>query len=251
MPRFDPPLGQQQVICGFKVDGQAVQYEVIEAAEIGYRVAGGCLRLQPDELSSDPRISIRLIGPPLKVLEQRGFWNAVQRGSILLSVVCGLLVAGSMVCWYLACHGRDGYEVLVRWLDAAAPSLALTWVLLAGATSALLTPPGAVAGEEAHLAKVARIQAGVLVAAGGEKKFADIARMHGPFSSYPHNRTPFSGEQLRRQLAAPMDCRPQTANLAAGANGYFPHQYLLSGLAFAASCRAEALSGCFSTAHVC
>jgi hypothetical protein len=245
MLRFDPPLDQELVICGLKAEGQPVQYEVIEAVETGFQVEDGCLRLQPLELSSDPRISVRLVGPPMKVLEQQGVWSVVQLGSILLSAVCGLLVVGMAVRWCLVRRKQGGYEALVDWVDAAAPRLALAWVLLMGGTYALLTPPGAVADEEAHLAKVARIQAGVFVGPGEGERFADIAGMYGPFSGYPSNPAPFNGEQLRQQLGAAMECRPHTANLAVGANGYFPHQYLLPSLAFAANCRANGPFGVF------
>ncbi|MNM23931.1 hypothetical protein D3C81_343450 [compost metagenome] len=106
MLRFDPPLDQELVICGLKVEGQPVQYEVIEAVEIGFQVADGCLRLQPGGLSSDPRISVRLVGPPMKVLEQQGVRSVVQLGSILLSAVCGLLVVGMVVRWCLVRQSR-------------------------------------------------------------------------------------------------------------------------------------------------
>lgn len=113
MLRFDPPLDQELVICGVKVEVQPVQYEVIEAAEIGCRVADGCLRLQPGELSSDPRISVRRVGQPMNVLEQQGVWSVVKHVSILPSVVCGLLVVGLVLRWCLARRGRGGCEVLV------------------------------------------------------------------------------------------------------------------------------------------
>jgi len=243
MLRFDPPAGAVTSICDIRLDDDPVQFEVVEAFEVDYRMSGDCLRLDVDAVAVDPRISLRIQGN--ERLEHGRFWTRLHR---IARAVSGLLIVVFLVLSFRAASrvvANARAVACMQALDRRLAVIAAVWMLLLGGAYAMLTPPGAVADEEAHVAKVVRIHTGVLWGDGAGEAFANVRRGYGPFVDYLGNKSAFTWQQLRDQISAPLDCRPETQILAPGANGYFPHQYALATGIYALACAGKAPFGVF------
>ncbi|WP_242109644.1 DUF2142 domain-containing protein [Luteimonas aquatica] len=236
--RLDPPLKAETRLCGLRIgqSGAAGEYEIRQADETAVALEEGCLRMRPADGARDPKVVVRFVGRSAEKLARAQVWQRV------FLVAAGLLVLALAAAAY-ACRASlaaaaaampavKGFAVLERRLHwiAAAMMLAL------GTAYVLATPPGAVPDEEAHLAKIVRISQGVAFGDSGTRPMPDPRAMYGPFSDYLVNKQPFTRQQLSAQLDRPLACAPTGAGLAKGANGYFPHQYVLSSLWFKAAC---------------
>lgn len=243
--RLDPPLGTVTTVCGLGVgrSGIGVQFEIQHVDEASVVQQADCLRVVPAEEALDPKLVVQFRGVAADRIARAAAWHKV-----FLATLPALVL---LVFWLL--HRRRGQ--LAAWMVTVLPGVAwldrrLHWsaallMLVFGIGYVFITPPGAVADEEAHLAKVVRIAHGAPFGDSGTKLLPSTRQMYGPFSDYPTRKQPFTGEQLQTQLQRPVECEATTSALARGANGYFPHQYLLPTLAYKAACATGAPFGAF------
>ena len=242
--RFDPPAGMAMRLCGPRIAGAAGR-EVTLAKDVTAQPDGDCLWLRPRAGAQDPQWSMVFTGQAEQRLQQARHWQHVYGAA---------LVGATLLLAWLAWTARAAMQ---RRLDALRASQRLQglerclhWLLAAlmlalGGAYVVATPPGAVADEEAHLAKAVRVAHGIPFGGSGDVRLPNPRQMYGPFSDYLTNKAAFARPQLEHQLARPLACERSTTALAVGANGYFPHQYLLPALAFRASCALHSSFGTF------
>ncbi|QSX79652.1 DUF2142 domain-containing protein [Agrilutibacter solisilvae] len=244
--RVDPPATAATRLCALRVDGQAAQFTQVHAGELDVRREGDCLVLAPHAQARDPQLILRLEGASAAQVKRAARWQRIfVAGSLLLvlAVVFALwrrrAALGARLRAWPAVPALAVLDRRAHWLCAAL-------MLAFGLGHAVLTPPGAVADEEAHLAKVIRIAGGFAFGDSGDAPMPDPRRMYGPFKDYTVNKAPFTAAQLAAQRAQPLQCTAVAGTrLAKGANGYFPHHYALPTLAWVGGCAAGLSFGGF------
>ena len=248
--RFDPPAGTATTVCDLRIGkpGLPRQYEIVLADEISLSDDNACLRLQPNQDARDPKLVVRLIGRSAGKIDRAGTWQMVFYTAMPLLFIS---------FWWVCRLYREKLRVWRDWLamvpaprkfkafDRSAHWICAAMMLALGATYVFITPPGAVADEEAHLAKIIRLSEGIPFGGSGSEPLPDTREMYGPFRGYSNNKAAFTDEELSAQLRKKLVCAATSTTLPRGADGYFPHQYLLSGVAFKASCAAGATFGFF------
>lgn len=244
--RIDPPLGVATTLCGLRIgrSGLPVQYEILSMDELSLADDHACLKLQPGLNARDPKLIVRFVDRSARKIERAGTWQAVFYATLPLLLVC---------LWWTHRYYRRLREWLptipalpgFRTLDRNAHWVCAALMLLFGAAYVFITPPGAVADEEAHLAKVIRLSEGIPFGGSGAELLPDTREMYGPFWGYSNNKSAFTSEELSAQLSKKLICAATSTTLPRGADSYFPHQYLLAGVAFKASCATGATFGFF------
>jgi hypothetical protein len=244
--RIDPPPGVTTTLCDLRIgrSGSRGQYEILLVDELSLADEHACLKLQPDQSARDPKLILRFVDRSARKIERAGTWQAVFYATLpvlLVSLWWIYRFYRRLREWLSAIPTIPGFRTLYRnahWVCAAL-------MLLLGAAYVFITPPGAVADEEAHLAKIVRLSEGMPFGGSGSEPLPDTRKMYGPFWGYSHNKTAFTGEELSAQLSKKLACDATSTTLPRGADGYFPHQYLLPGAAFKASCAMGATFGFF------
>lgn len=244
--RIDPPPGATTTLCDLRIgrSGLPRQYEILLTDELSLADDHACLKLQPGQNARDPKIIVRFVGRSAQKIERAGTWQTV-----FYTTLSVLLVS----LWWIYRLYRRLREWLseipvfpgFRTLDRNAHWACAALMLLLGTAYVFNTPPGAVADEEAHLAKVIRLSEGIPFGGSGSQPLPDTREMYGPFRGYSNKKSAFAGEELAAQLNKKLACAATSATLPRGADGYFPHQYLLPGMAFKASCATGASFGFF------
>jgi len=245
--RLDPALGVTTTVCDLRIgrSGSPAEYEILQVDESAVTRERTCMRAQPQATAQDPKLVVRFVGRSAQKIERAGAWQSVFQAALLglLLVLGGLgyFHRSPLQSMIAAMRVPPGFALLDRrahWWCAA-------MMLAFGTAYVFVTPPGAVPDEEAHLAKIVRISQGVAFGDSGSVPMPNPRQMYGPFSDYLINKAPFSGEQLRAQLRQPLACEATTTGLARGANGYFPHQYLLPSVLFKVGCASGVSFGWF------
>ncbi len=245
--RFDPPLAGVTTLCGLRIgrSGLPGQYEILHAEGIKLARDKDCLKLQPDPDAQDPKLVVRFVGGTLDAMQHARTWQNVFHAvlSAFLLGLCGMygFHRTALREWLSAVRLPASFKLL----DANAHWMCAALMLVFGVAYVLVTPPGAVADEEAHLAKIIRVSEGFPFGGSGLARLPDTREMYGPFWGYAENKAAFSSEQLNAQLGKKLACAATSSNLPRGANSYFLHQYLLPSLAFRASCASGASFGVF------
>ena len=241
--RLDPGAEGSTTLCDFEVEGAAAGYRLSPGHELSLEHASGCLALRPTEGARDPQVTLQFIGEAASRIDRARSWHGV----FLLSLFFALASAAA-----LGVLTREAWLPRVERLSGRLARLAIHahWLciglmLLFGLAYALLTPPGAVADEEAHLAKVLRIVNGVPLGASGPLLLPNPRLMYGPFVDMAVNKRAFTADELRIQLRRPLECRASSAALARGADGYAPHQYAMPSLVYRLGCAAGVSFGAF------
>ncbi len=245
--RVDPPSDASTILCNLRIgqSGATSQFDVLEPRSVRVVRVDECLRLAPEPAARDPQVLVHFSGAAAQKIARADRWQSVFLAS---------LSAAAFVMSWLLFSTRGQWSLLVARLPVlpGVPSLErrLPWfgallMLVLGVAYVYVTPPGAVADEAAHLAKIARIANGVPFGDSGAKPMPDSRSMYGPFDHYVTNKRPFTADQLRTQLRTPMACERTSTTLQRGATGYFPHQYLLPALAYKAACASGASFGAF------
>lgn len=243
--RFDPPVGSLIRVCGLRV-----RIGGVERAFEDYRVTGthhvaeltssdGCVVIKPDPLGDDPQ-AILAIRPERELAAN---WNTA-----------GVLWLGAALCGFMALlllsrlrsesTGVSRIAIADRVTGKLVP-LYIALSLVFGAAYAVVTPPGAVTDEYAHVTKAMKVSEGVLVGATGERIFPNVFEMYGPFNDYLNPDVHFSTNQLFTQIETPVACEPSTAALPHGADSYAPHLYVAPAASYAFSCATGQNTGTF------
>ncbi|HEY0662663.1 MAG TPA: DUF2142 domain-containing protein [Lysobacter sp.] len=245
--RLDPPLAATTRVCNLRIgrSGSADQFEILHADEISLTREQACLRLQPVPGARDPKLIVRFVDRSAAKIERAGTWQRV-----FFATAFALLLALGWIRHFNRARLQAAIAALpvlpgFAAIDRRAHWFCAAMMLVFGTAQVFGTPPGAVADEEAHFAKIVRISEGVVVGGSGATPMPDTRAMYGPFWSYPTNKAAFTEEQLQAQLRQPLRCTATSTTLPSGADGYFLHQYVLPALAFKAGCAAGASFGWF------
>lgn len=241
--RIDPPIGAGAVICSLDftfADGEARSLQ-------DYRVSGfhqmadirhedGCLNLVPLSGSEDPQVMLALSSP-----------LPAHSGPILpvaLGIVGVLSLLGAIL---LVLRSREALSAqpFAERVGGRLVEIYVLISLLAGFAYAVITPPGAVTDEYAHVTKAVKVSSGVLVGSTGDRAFPDVIGMYGVFNGYLDPSVHFSTSQLATQIGKPVPCNPTTAALPAGADSYAPHLYVAPAASYALSCALDLDTGSF------
>lgn len=244
--RIDPPPGVTTTLCDLRIgrSGSRRQYEILSADELSLTDGHACLKLQPGQNARDPKLILRFVDRSARKIERAGTWQAVFYAALpvlLVSLWWIYRFYRRLREWLSALPAPPGFGTLDRnahWVCAAL-------MLVFGVAYVFITPPGAVADEEAHLAKIIRLSEGVPFGGSGSEPLPDTRKMYGPFWGYSNNKAAFTNEELSAQLSKKLVCAATSTTLPRGADSYFPHQYLLPGVAFKASCAMGATFGFF------
>ena len=244
--RIDPPLGVPTTLCELRVgrSGLPNQYEIVLIDQLSLAEDHPCLTLLPTQNARDPKVIVRFVGRSAHKIERAGTWQTVfyvTLAMLLISLWWTYRLYRRLREWLSAAPVLPGF----RTIDRHAHLICAGLMFLFGAAYLFITPPGAVADEEAHLAKVIRLSEGIPFGNSGSKPLPDTREMYGPFSRYSENKSAFTGGELSAQLNRKLSCAATSTTLPQGADGYFPHQYLLPSLAFKASCATGASFGFF------
>lgn len=245
--RVDPSPVATTVLCDLRIgqSGATSQFEVLQSEAVEIVHEGRCLRISADAAALDPQLVVRFHGGAAKKVARAARWQNVFLASLPASVIVLLWLGFSTGTRWPSLAARLPVIPGIAWFQMRLPWLGALLMLVLGTAYAIVTPPGAVADEAAHLSKVVRIANGVPFGDSGSVPMPDTRGMYGPFSDYPTNQSAFTAAQLRSQLLMPVACEGTSTTLPRGANGYFPHQYLLPTLAYKAACATGASFGTF------
>jgi hypothetical protein len=245
--RLDPPVSGALTVCGLGIDRSRTspQVAVVASHQMVVARSGSCLRLQADAGADDPGVVLRLVEASAGRSASATRWRSVY---VVLRLSLLLALASAVYALSRTTIGRRWIEMadpVARRFDRSAHWILMALMLLFGTLYLALTPPGAVADEEAHLAKVARIAAGVPFGDSGTTPMPDIVGVLGQFRDYPHNKGSFTSRQVEQVVDRPLRCEPSNTALPRSANGYFPLQYLGAAIVFKAGCATDASFGTF------
>jgi uncharacterized membrane protein len=245
--RLDPPVAGAVTVCGLGIDRSrpSPQVAVIASHQLAIDANGNCLHLLALAGADDPSVVLQLVDVSAERSTSAGHW----RKTFLLLTLMWLLAMSWMT--FKVSRTATGR----RWIGMAGPAAArfdrnAHWILMAlmllfGTLYLAMTPPGAVADEEAHASKITRIASGVLFGDSGAAPMPDIVGMFGQFRDYPHNKRSFTARQVRQVVDRPLQCEPANPALPRSANGYFPLQYAGPAIVFKAGCATGASFGTF------
>ena len=245
--RLDPPASGALTVCGLGIDRSrpSPQVAVVASHQLAVDAKGNCLRLLAPAGADDPSVVLQLVEASAEQSTSAGHWR-----KIFVLLVLLVLLAMSWMTYAISrtTTGRRWIgmaDPVVRRFDRSAHWILMALMLLFGTLYLVMTPPGAVADEEAHVAKVARIAAGVPFGDSGATPMPDTVAMFGRFRDYPHNKGSFTTRQVWDVVDRSLQCEPRNPALPRSANGYFPLQYAGAAIVFKASCVTGASFGTF------
>lgn len=245
--RVDPPAGSVVSACGFRAHASedAALPKIESSHQLRASVSGDCLVLNTPPDSSDAWVAVRMRGSTAVALKRSGFWDDVRIACLIVAFVVSawgsLRLAMRHPRW-----GRNGAERWTSWLDARAHIVLASMMLVLGIGYLVVTPPGAVPDEGAHLAKIVRVASGFAYGDSGTVPLANSNGWYGRrFMSYLSDKRPFDSAEIRSFSGTPLRCEPTATALPRHANGYFPHQYLLAASALRIACESNGTLGSF------
>ncbi|WP_158613423.1 DUF2142 domain-containing protein [Luteimonas sp. 100069] len=242
--RIDPPPGVAVSICRLNVDFSGASTRSLGDYRLAglhhiqeVRQEGACLTVIPLADGNDPQVLLA----SANASEHAPSPDLISAVGVAVAGVLALLFAAWILC------SREP-AVAESFADRVGGSLVAIYFLLsllAGFAYAVVTPPGAVADEYAHVTKAVKVSSGVLVGATGDRLFPNIFEMYGAFNGYLDPGVHFSKPQLLAQLETPVPCAPTTAALPSGADSYAPHLYMAPAASYALSCAVGLDTGAF------
>lgn len=240
--RLDPPVDAVVSVCRLDIMAgdqrrSLKDYRVTGFHQVAaYTYADGCLVVEPIAGGVDPQLQLELLPDRMLSPDRRWAWG--------FGLAALLFAAAARI----SMRGRRRPKVAGVLADRLAGRLVPVYVLLSlafGSLYALVTPPGAVTDEYAHVTKAVKVSEGVLVGDTGERLFADVFEMYGRFNGYLDPSVHFSTAQLLTQIETPVPCEPSTAALPGGADSYAPHLYVAPAASYAFSCATGQDTGTF------
>lgn len=246
--RIDPSVGMAQLrLCDMRLlrsDGSALAIgsgQMKSSAQTGVRPAQACALLDSPS-ATDPQITVDLqsLVPALEQ-EQR-----VGTKSSLFWAVAG--IAG-LLCWFWL-SGRGALHGQVH-AAATSTTRALPWVYLVvafvfGTAFALLTPPGAIADEPAHIAKTILVENGHWLGADGVTATnPSLQSAQGPFGDYLNPGRKFTAASVFEHASRPLACVSSAGEIPKSAAHYSPTLYMPGAFVLNVACRTGASTGSF------
>ncbi|MFC4726851.1 DUF2142 domain-containing protein [Coralloluteibacterium thermophilus] len=247
--RIVPLAGSTASLCSLEVvaTGRAPlsleDYRVIDRRGVtSVSLHPGCVSAVPVAGESAPHVTIGL--------QSTEAWDAGARAwfGLAIAAFCIALVLGSAWLWGWRGWGVADRESRASTGGAGTSKLVPVYVVISlffGTLYAVVTPPGAVTDEYAHVTKAAKMANGAFLGATGDQLFPNIFEMYGRFNGYLDPGVHFSGLQLVNQLRAPVPCQRTTADLPKGADSYSPTLYPVPAAAYVVSCATDQDLGTF------
>lgn len=245
--RLDPVSRGTVSVCDLRIEGDSADYEIVYIEQASIERSRGCLHITPSLRAVDPKVVLRFTGAAFKSIKQAGRANRIRNAALAFFFLA--LVASF---FGMRRSARVGFLSMLAatppgfvWLDRRAAWVCFALMMAFGAVYIVVTPPGAVADEAAHMAKIVQVGEGRAFGSGDDQLMPSTHVMYGAFSDYLINKQPFSYGQLERQLRLPLACEPTSDRLPQQAAGYFPHQYMVPAVVFRLSCATGSTFGTF------
>lgn len=243
--RFDPGTGGTSRICDLSVSGLPIEWRILHTRELDARVERSCLHLEPWAAAEDPGATVLLGAPYLERARTARRWQAISMFAGVLAIVLGLHLFVQGRTSIAKALGRVPENRFGRWLASHLWIAGASAVLALGTAYAFSTPPGAVPDEATHMARMVKLTSGVLVGHDVAKRYPDVESSYRPVAGRLLSGEPIAREELIEVHQRRVMCEPTVATLPRGADGYFPHHYLLTATAYRAACAVEAPFGAF------
>lgn len=232
-----PLAGSAASLCALEVKGAGsgsfdlTDYGVIDRRDVRTVSGPGCVSVAPIAGATDSHVTVGL--------QPGAIWKDDSLYWLVLAVAlfCTSLTLGA---WWLRARPVSATgEVSLKSVIFSIPRPVMLYVAISlsfGALYAMVTPPGAVTDEYAHVAKAAKMANGAFLGTTDNRLFPNIHAMYGRFDGYLNPSVHFSGMQLINQLQEPVPCHSTTSNLPSGADSYSPTLYVMPAAAYAFSC---------------
>lgn len=203
---------------------------------------GGCTTLTVDPNAPDPQTLLDTT--PFQSEIQAANLAAERLVRVLVSLALLLFLAVALLSKWRSGHARDGLAIPSIYHEL--PRIYLLFALVLGSLFAVVTPPGGVPDEPAHLAKIILVENGQWVG-GHEGAVLDppLSNLLGPFDGFLNPSTQFETAEVLEHASAPLQCRPAKEDFTGSAASYSPTMYTVGAVLLNLSCRADASVGTF------
>ncbi|MCD9031671.1 DUF2142 domain-containing protein [Luteimonas sp. Y-2-2-4F] len=237
--RMVPLAGSTVSLCSLEAAAgreplSLADYRIIDRREVATASSrAGCVSVAPLPGATNPHVTLGL--------QPGNAWDADVLYWLALAVALFCAALGLSAWWLRGRVGRTAVDGTLPGAPARAGVSRLVPAYVAislvfGTLYALVTPPGAVTDEYAHVTKAAKMANGAFLGETGDRYFPNVYEMYGRFNGYLDPNVRFTRLQLLNQLSAPVPCRPVTADLPRGADSYSPTLYLVPAAAYAIGC---------------
>lgn len=229
--RIDPMAGGgAQTICELRVvkDGMVVARldpsRIIAGSDVAVsRLNQACVRLIPNRTAPDPQAAVDL-SFLLPFFDQEKD-RAQRRQAVGSSIVFALLCL-TWVCWRpVAVASLIRHQLLS--MASRTPIVYLALAIPLGASYAVVTPPGAVPDEPAHIAKAIAVENGFLLGAPTNDSLdPPLSAVLGPFQNFLDPSQTFAASDALRHGSARLQCNTSNEYVPTTAMSYSPISYL-------------------------
>jgi len=210
--------------------------------EVGVAEDGGCTTLTVDPRASDPQTLLDTAPFQSEILAVN---QAAERSvRVLVSVALLLFLTVALLGRWRRGYAQSG--LAISGIHRALPAMYLLFALVLGSLFTVVTPPGGVPDEPAHLAKIVLVENGQWVG-GHEGAVLDppLSSLLGPFDGFLNPSTQFEAADVLEHAAARLQCRPAKEDFIGSAASYSPTMYTVGAVLLNLSCRADASVGTF------
>lgn len=247
--RLDPPPGTEQMkFCITRLvmpDGteRALGIDRFSVRnEVGVLPSGDCVVVTSSATSVDPQMGIDLA--PLQAQLRHG-----ERKRAILAVV--LVLFGASMLWAAAGVARWTGRLRAREADlssltAKLPVIYLFLGLVIGGIFCVVTPPGGVPDEPAHMAKTILVENGEWMGrANPDQLEPGLDAVLGPFGDYLNPARRFDVSEVVEHAARPIRCTPSQQDYPSTATNYSPTMYVPGAYVLSLACSVDAPTGVF------
>jgi uncharacterized membrane protein len=247
--RLDPPPGIEQMkFCATRLvmpDGteRALGIDRFAARnEIGVSPSSDCVVITSSTTSVDPQLGIDL-SPLQDQLRHSERKRKILAVVLVLFGASMLLAAGGLVRWTGRLQAR---EVELLALTAKLPAIYLVLGLVIGGLFCVVTPPGGVPDEPAHLAKTILVENGEWMGrASPDDLEPGLGAVLGPFGDYLNPAKRFNVSEVIDHAARPIQCTSSQEVYPSSATNYSPTMYVPGAYVLSWACSVQAPTGAF------
>ena len=203
---------------------------------------GRCTTLTVDPRAADPQTLLDMA--PFQSEIQAVNRAAERSVRVLVSVALLLFLAVALLGRWRRGYAQAGLSVPD--MHRVLPGMYLFFALVLGSLFVVVTPPGGVPDEPAHLAKIVLVENGQWVG-GHEGAVLDppLSKLLGPFDGFLNPATQFEAAEVLEHASAPLRCRPAKEDFVGSAASYSPTMYTVGAVLLNLSCRADTTVGAF------
>jgi len=246
--RVDPAAGAERtVLCDTRVvlpDGTVQHVDprsFAPANEVQVDVVGDCAVIASSSSAIEAQARLDLSTVQGRVEQSKRHRHRL--GLLLAALSVALLLAAGAVC---AWTGRSQHSE-IEWtsLGKALPRIYLLLALSLGGLYCLVTPPGAVPDEPAHIAKTIMVENGQWIGAAKSSLDPGLGDVLGPFEDFLNPSKRFTPDQVFAHAERPLRCHPVPGDYPKSAKNYSPTLYAPAAAVLNVACRLQAPTGVF------